>query len=255
MCETIGIKPQFTFRSLIPLEQGIMETLNLKRHGTSDNFNFYVTDNLGAVLSSNLMSEGLLYIQDPAAVFFSGLVRRLSPITILDYCSAPGGKTIALSHLFPASHITATDRSVNRLKRVVENVERMKIKNVRIIEMKDFELEDNTEKFDMVLLDVPCSNTGVVRHRPDVMWKFNLTDLKEVTLLQKDILNNTAKYVKGGGYIVYSTCSIEPEENEKQVEAFISDNPDFTCSGNETLLPCLANDGAFAALLRKNSTL
>lgn len=249
--EAIGVKAPFTFRSLIPVRQDEMEKLKLRKLDEFKNFNFYIAEDLGLVLDSDLMSKGLIYIQDPAAVFFCNLIKDLTPERVLDYCSAPGGKTLVLSSFFPNSHITATDRSASRLKRVEDNVKRMNAENVRILGMEEFEEQNKGEKFDLVLLDVPCSNTGVIRHRPDVMWKFNYSGLKEIARLQKNILNNTAIHVIDGGYIVYSTCSIEPEENESQIKSFISDNPEFTLCRNETLLPGLNNDGAFVALLRK----
>lgn len=249
--EAIGAKAPFTFRSSVPIEERAMDELRLKKLDSVNNFNFYCADDLGIVLNSSLMKEGLIYIQDPAAVFFSSLIEDLKPERLLDYCSAPGGKTLAMANLFPNSQVVATDRSSNRLRRVEENVERMKAENIQILEMGEFETQYKDKTFDLVLLDVPCSNTGVIRHRPDVMWKFNLSKLKEITLLQRSILDATAKYVSSGGYFLYSTCSIENEENEEQMDKFVSDNPEFQICLRETLYPSQVNDGAFVALLRK----
>ena len=249
--ETIGFKAPFTFRSLIPIEQDIMEKLKLNKLDAIQNFNFYIAEDLGLLLESDLMKKGLVYIQDPAATFFSKLIKDLEPVRILDYCSAPGGKTIVLSSLFPDSHIIATDRSASRLKRVEENLERMNIKNVQVLEMEKFESECKNESFDLILLDVPCSNTGVIRHRPDVMWKFSLPELKKITDLQKTIINRVIPHVRKDGYLLYSTCSIEPEENEKQLLNFLIENSGLSLCSKAIMLPTQLNDGAFVALLRK----
>lgn len=249
--DSIGVKAPFTFRSLIPIEHDIMEKLNLKKLDEIESFNFYIAEDLGLLLDSDLMKNGLVYIQDPATVFFSKLIKGLTPERVLDYCSAPGGKTLVLSSLFPDSQIIATDRSASRLKRVEENIQRMNAENIQVLKMEEFESEYKGEDFDLVLLDVPCSNTGVIRHRPDVMWKFSLSELESISELQKTILKRVVPYVRKGGYLLYSTCSIEVEENEKQIDRFVSENAELSLCRKETILPSLLNDGAFSALLRK----
>jgi len=249
--EVIGVKAPFTFRSLIPIGQDIMEKLNLKKLDGIESFNFYIAEDLGLLLDSDLMEKGLVYIQDSATIFFSKLIKGLTPERVLDYCSAPGGKTLVLSSLFPNSQIVATDRSDSRLKRVEENIQRMNAANIQVLRMEEFESECKGGNFDLVLLDVPCSNTGVIRHRPDVMWKFNLSELKSITSLQKEILERIAPYVIKGGCILYSTCSIEIEENEQQVRNFLAERVEFSLVSMDTLLPNQFNDGAFVALLRK----
>lgn len=137
------------------------------------------------------------------------------------------------------------------MKRVEENIQRMNAKNIQALKMEEFESEYKGSKFELVLLDAPCSNTGVIRHRPDVMWKFSLSELKSITSLQKKILECAAPYVCKGGCLLYSTCSIEVEENEQQIRNFLAENAEFSLISMDTLLPSQFNDGAFVSLLRK----
>ena len=115
-------------------------------------------------------------------------------------------------------------------------------------------LEPNLEhgSFDLILADVPCTNTGVMRRRPDAAWRFSVNRLNETVKLQKKIMDSLADLVKDGGILLYSTCSVEPEEDSMQVDAFLKRHPEFTLEDSKLLLPDFLHDGAFAARLRKN---
>ncbi|HBM16011.1 MAG TPA: hypothetical protein DD381_06690 [Lentisphaeria bacterium] len=251
----IDSRPEFTFRSTVEIDQNDFENLKIRKISFPWTDEFYIADEPTEILNSHLLKEGSIYIQDPAASFFSSLVKDIQPNKILDYCSAPGGKAIILSSLFPDSKITATDRSQVRLERTRQNFCRMKIKNAEAINMEEFEKRCHKESFDFLLLDVPCSNTGVIRHRPDIMWKFNKETLKNNASLQKEILQKAVNYLAKSGYLLYSTCSIELEENEIQIENFLSDNPGFSLLKKKILLPSVTHDGAFAALLTNGNIL
>ena len=111
---------------------------------------------------------------------------------------------------------------------------------------------EESDLFDRVLADVPCSNTGVLRRRPDARWNWTKEHLEELVKLQADIFARAAAHVAPGGMIVYSTCSNEPEENESQIESFLSANPDFEEVGRKVSLPIVSGrDGAFACALRR----
>ena len=107
------------------------------------------------------------------------------------------------------------------------------------------------ESFDLILADVPCSNTGVMRRRPDSPWRFSARHLNELTVLQGKILDSLGALVKPGGVLIYSTCSIETEEDAMQVRSFLTRNASFEMRTERLLLPSSSHDGAYAALLRK----
>ena len=109
------------------------------------------------------------------------------------------------------------------------------------------------ESFDLILADVPCSNSGVIRRRPDAPWRYQVKRVAELTLLQADILDSLSLLVRPGGRLLYSTCSIEPEENTRQIENFLALHPGFTLKKQALFLPSEIHDGAFGALLEKKN--
>lgn len=251
--EAIKTVSPFTFRTVLQERMNVEKELNCKKiEGLSflKRFHFFSTEEPEVVLLSDMMKEGKIYIQDPAAVLFGELVTGIHPETILDYCSAPGGKTILLAEIFRNSKISATDRSQKRLERVRENIEKFGLMNVEILNMKTLK-SMHEAFFDMIVLDVPCSNTGVIRHRPDVMWNFTMKSLKDIVKLQSEILEDSSLKLKMGGYLIYSTCSIESEENQKQVKVFTDKHPEFIIEKERLLLPTTLNDGTFVAILKR----
>lgn len=148
---------------------------------------------------------------------------------VLDLCSAPGGKTTHLAELMEnTGKILAYDLYDHRLKNVNESSERLGI-NIIKTEVGDAACE-NPELLncaDKILLDVPCSGLGIIRRKPDIKYKENITDFDEILTLQRKILENAKKYLKPGGIMVYSTCTINPKENLEQIKLFLYENPDF----------------------------
>ena len=147
------------------------------------------------------------------------------------------------------AELTAFDKSVQRQKLTRENFRKRNMP-CRVQTGSHLELSGS---YDLVLADVPCSNTGVFRHRPDALWRFREKDLTETLKLQKQLLETAARLTAPGGQLVYSTCSIEPEENDKMTELFVKSNPDFELISRQTILPTLQNDGAFSALFIRHS--
>ncbi len=201
--------------------------------------------------------EGLFSIQDPATL---GAVELLDPQPgdkVLDACAAPGGKTLLTAEKVGAhGSVLAADISAKRLKRVQENAQRRNITNIRTLAAdatgrKDRLLEAEAP-FDRILLDVPCMNTGVLRRKPDARWRFTKDRLKVCTTLQHAILDYTAALLKNGGTLVYSTCSLEPEENEQLISAWLKKNPEFSLNAAQhSFPPETASDGAFAARITR----
>lgn len=194
--------------------------------------------------------EGIFTVQDPATALS---VRMLNPEpgeNILDACAAPGGKSMMIaSAMRSRGSLTAMDLYPERLARLKENIERTKKTFITVLQGDAIQMPRDAQ-YDGILLDVPCSNTGVIRRRPDAKWRFSENRLLELNKTQRAILDHQADLVKPGGRIVYSTCSLEPEENELLVESWLKDHPDYRLAESKLLFPPdSGTDGAFAALL------
>ena len=152
---------------------------------------------------------------------------------ILDMCAAPGGKTTHIAALMEnKGRVTACDIYPHKLKLIEENAKRLKLDNIKT------ELQDGTvlreewiEIFDRVLVDAPCSGLGVLRRRAEARWTKKEKDLREFPALQQRILENAGRYVKTGGVLVYSTCTLEESENGKQIETFLQNNREWKQAG------------------------
>lgn len=195
-------------------------------------------------------SDGVFTVQDPATTLAVALLNPQPGERILDACSAPGGKALMIAGAMRRSgSLTAMDLYPERLDRLKENMNRAGSDFIRVLQ-GDAKTSPRDDEFDGILLDVPCSNTGVIRRRPDAKWRFSEHRLRELGRTQQAILDHQAKLIKPGGRIVYSTCSLEPEENELMVESFLAAHPDFKLAESKLLFPPESGtDGAFAALL------
>ena len=199
-------------------------------------------------------AEGAFIVQDPATAGAVSLLDVKPGMKVLDFCSAPGGKTIQcawrLGGRESGSRLVAQEVNPSRRRTLTENLKRVGAGWVEVVAA--FE---GGAKFDRVLADVPCSNTGVLRRRPDARWNWTKEHLEELTKLQAEIFARAAEHVAPGGVIVYSTCSNEPEENEDQITAFLAAHPDFEEIGRKESLPFESGqDGAFACALRRRLT-
>ncbi len=201
-------------------------------------------------------AEGLFSVQDLSA---SQAVRILDPQpgwSILDLCSAPGAKTTQIAEMSQdAANITATDIDPNRLERVEENVARLGLRSVTIVPHAQLE-QGTTEAFDAILLDAPCSNTGVLARRVEARFRVTAPAVKDIAAIQKGLLEKTAALVKPGGRICYSTCSIQRRENQDTVREFLARHNEFELKHESLLLPSAEpfdHDGAYVALLVRTS--
>lgn len=210
------------------------------------NFRFFAAADPGKLLRSESFRRGEIYIQDPATSLAPSLPDYTQINSALELCAAPGGKTLMLAErLRNGAKLVAADRSAKRQERTRANCARYGVA-AEVIAAEPRELEGS---FDLVLADVPCGNSGVFRRRPDAMWLYSPERRKELADLQQKILGEGARLTAPGGQLVYSTCSIEPEENEDNVAVFLKAHDDFTLLKSRLLLPSPVNDGAFAALL------
>ena len=206
-------------------------------------------------------SEGQFTIQDITA---SKPVRMLNPKScwaILDLCAAPGTKTTQLAEATgDSAKIVATDIDNRRLEMVKENITRLGIKSVNIVSYKEIlnsQFSIHNSKFDCVLLDVPCSNTGVLARRIEARYRINPKTIKELARVQDELLGTTFDLVKPGGKICYSTCSIQRAENSELIEDFLKQNRNFTLESEQLTLPSAEgfdHDGGYVAILTKLKT-
>jgi 16S rRNA (cytosine967-C5)-methyltransferase len=195
--------------------------------------------------------DGLFVVQDLSS---SQTVRLLNPKpgwTILDLCAAPGTKTTQLAEATAGkAKIIATDIDNSRLKMVGENIARLGLANsIKIVEFSDVEKQGG---FDCVLVDAPCSNTGVLARRPEVRHRITKSDVKKLAKTQMTLLSKAAGMLKPKGIICYSTCSIQPEEDGLLVRGFIKENPQFKLESEKLILPSaeiLDRDGSYTAII------
>ena len=219
----------------------------------------------GTVLTAlGAFQQGHCFVQDPAATLVARYAAVPAGAQVADLCAAPGGKSVELSRT--AAHVTAADASEARITRVIETIERLELDNVDAVvaDARDGSLGE----FDAVLVDAPCTGTGTFRRHPDARWRLRTSDLAVMSAAQRAVLRGAAQCVKPGGLLIYSTCSLEPEENDAQVEAFLADHPGWTLepppagtvpesvldAGRLRVLPQRHGaDGSFAARLRRGN--
>ena len=181
------------------------------------------TGRRGDVAEWPAFPEGRWWVQDAGAALPARLLAVEPGQTALDMCAAPGGKTMQLAAA--GAQVVALDRSAERLKRVSENLARLNLE-AQIVAADGAKWEDG-RRFDAVLLDAPCSATGTFRRHPDVLWAASPTDIAKLAMVQARLLDSAADRVKPKGRLVYCVCSLEPEEGEEQVKAFLKRRPDF----------------------------
>jgi 16S rRNA (cytosine967-C5)-methyltransferase len=215
---------------------------------------------LQPLVQGDLLDDGAVAVQDESAGLLVQLLDPQPGETILDGCAAPGGKTMAIAgRMEGEGTILAVDAKEERLNLVTEAAEAQGAADM--IEAEAAELQavaarPEPPQADRVLLDVPCSGLGVLAKRADLRWQRAPEDLDELTALQDDLLDAAARLVAPGGVLVYSTCTIEPEENEQRVEAFLDRHPDFELEPAPDALPAdvVTDEGYLATLPHRHRT-
>ncbi len=236
--------------------------------------------------------QGWFYIQDPSTLLAAYKLGAQPGETILDLCAAPGGKTTFIAQLMNnQGRIVAMDNSKERLKLLEENCVRLGVTCVELAthdllrphpaplpqerepQRATHEISNQVRSanrltaipplptgegrgegklFDRILVDAPCSNTGVMRRRVDLRWRIQPAEIQRLRVLQLDLLKQAAAKLKPGGILAYSTCSLEPEENAEVVKQFLAEHNDFKLESEQELLPFVDNvDGAFVARLKR----
>jgi 16S rRNA (cytosine967-C5)-methyltransferase len=218
----------------------------------SDHFDFVETNSL----PSDALDRGHCYVQDPSTAIACQLLDPKPGDKILDACAAPGGKTGYIAQLVQNSGtIVACDRDPERLKILNENMARLGAGIVHGLRHDWTRRRAPPEiarwaPFDRILLDAPCSNTGVVRRRPDLRWRLRPTEFDRMQRLQIEIIRALISFLKPNGVLVYSTCSLEPEENEEVVRRILAEMPVMRLEEERFSFPFRDGfDGAYAAKL------
>ncbi|MDR3459456.1 MAG: 16S rRNA (cytosine(967)-C(5))-methyltransferase RsmB [Verrucomicrobiae bacterium] len=194
--------------------------------------------------------DGWFYLQDPSTLLAPAVLGAQPGEMILDLCAAPGGKTTFLAQqMNNEGRIVACDLDTLRLKLVKDNCARLGVTNVETAVKENFSLQPAS--FNRILIDAPCSNTGVMRRRVDLRWRIQSTEIERLRATQLNLLNQAAPALQPGGVLVYSTCSLEAEENSEVVKQFLVANQNFKLESERQLLPFDDGvDGAYVAKLK-----
>ncbi len=219
-------------------------------------------ENAGGLTQLGAFRQGLFFVQDPGATLVTRYAAFPPAGVVADLCAAPGGKALELGR--HATLVVAADRSLFRLARLRTNLARLGAGHVALVAMDARTLA--LAPVPAVLLDVPCTGTGTFRRHPDARWRLRISDLAVLAAMQETMLRAAADAVEPGGLLVYSTCSLEPEENDAQIDGFLADHSGWTLEppppdavpedtldvGRLRVLPQRQRvDGAFAARLRR----
>ena len=178
------------------------------------------------IIDTKYFDEGHFYVQDLGSILVSSFLNPRENSSLLDLCAAPGGKTTHLAEIMNnTGEIIASDKSQGKIKLIQENAKRLGAKNIetRVNDARVLN-KDFIDKFDYVLVDAPCSGTGLYRKKPDIKWNKDLEDIKSLAEIQLEILDKAKDYVKDGGELLYSTCSLSKIENEDVVNKFLENN-------------------------------
>ncbi len=211
--------------------------------------------NAGKLTQGASFLAGGSYVQDPSTLLCVDWLAPQAGERVLDLCAAPGGKTGYLAERMEnQGEIVACDIAEERLATLASNRDRLGWQNVKLLAIRpQYDWRDK-EPFDAVLVDAPCSNTGVMRRRVELRWRLEAEEIDRLAGLQRDLLARAALAVKPGGRLVYSTCSLETEENGAVVSAFLAEHPEFELVRDRQLTPWEdAVDGAYAALLQRRN--
>ena len=233
ICKASNIKPKVAIR-MNHLKTNKQELENLLKERNipfhDGKFeDFLILEKAKNIEHLDLFKKGYFTIQDEGAGLIAKIVNPKPNEVILDACSSPGGKTTYMAELMEdKGKILAWDLHPHRVKLVEENAKRLGIHIIKT-ECQDAMIfkEEYKEKFDKILLDVPCLGIGVLKRKPDIKWKRKPEDIEEITQIQQNILETCSKYLKPEGEMVYSTCSIFREENDKIIEKFLENNQNF----------------------------
>ena len=227
ICKNSNLKPKITIRvnNLKTTKNELRKSLQSKEIEVEDGIieDFLYLKNVKNITNLDEYKKGLFTMQDESAGLTALVLNPKEGESILDCCSAPGGKTTYIAELMNNNgNVIAWDLYKHRLDKVQENSKRLGIDIIKTEENDATVLkEEYIEKFDKILIDAPCLGLGVIKRKPDIKWQRKFEDIEEISKIQEKILNTCSEYLKKGGILVYSTCSIVKSENDKIVEKFL----------------------------------
>ena len=197
--------------------------------------------------------QGYFTVQDESSMCAVSAADIKSGDLVMDICAAPGGKTTAAAESAREGHVLSMDIAEDKLELIEENVERLKLTNVDIRCQDATEyMQEQEENADVVIADLPCSGLGIMGRKNDIKYRVTEEQIKSLVELQHTILQNACRYVKAGGTLLYSTCTITKEENVLQVERFLKEHPEYTLKEQRQFLQGIdACDGFYYAVLRR----
>ena len=230
ICENSNLKPKITIRvnNLKTTKSELIKKLQSKKIEVEEGSleDFLYLKNVKNITKLEEYKQGLFTMQDESAGLTALVLNPKEGENILDCCSAPGGKTTYIAEIMNNNgNIIAWDLHKKRLEKVKENSKRLGI-NIIKTEVNDATIlkEEYIEKFDKILIDAPCLGLGVIKRKPDIKWQRKFEDIIGISKIQEKILNICSKYLKKGGILVYSTCSIIQAENDIIIQNFINDS-------------------------------
>lgn len=280
MCKTNLLAPQVTVR-VNKLKGSVEQIKNrLEEEGISVSYGHLSEDSFiiekGNVARTKSFQEGYITIQDESSMLVSKALAPEPNSVVLDCCAAPGGKTTHLAEMMNnEGKVIACDIHEHKIKLIQKAKNRLGLANIetKLLDARNASEAFPNESFDYILVDAPCSGFGVIRRKPDLKWSKSERDILEIAKIQQEILQTVSKLLKPGGRLVYSTCTIDREENENMIEHFLRENAHFhldetlenrlpeklKCSkrwkkGQITILPHdFYTDGFFIAAMKKKS--
>lgn len=256
-----------TFKTTVADVVAALEAAEIKHEVSAIHPNSIVISSLRDVRSLPLFTEGMITVQDASASLAIELAKPAPGQLVYDLCAAPGGKAVHAAELMKnQGKVIALEKYESKLHLIAENATRA---GVNIIEPVHGDAREftPTELADVVLVDAPCTGMGTLSKKPDIKWRRTLDDIRKMAAMQLQILSHASELVKVGGCVAYSTCTIEPEENEGVIASFLAKHPNFTIDAAENSLnPVVCvngfmqtfphrhrSDGAFAARLVRMS--
>lgn len=222
-----------------------------------DNDTLYLTE-VDSLSSLPAFKEGRIFVQDYSSQQVASKVEYQDGIRILDVCAAPGGKSLNIASKLAVrgynnSHVTSCDLTDKKVALIKENVDRLGLDNITVKKQDATLFNPEFENvYDVIVCDAPCSGLGIIRKKPDIKLRMTRADIDSLVQLQHTILNNVKRYLKPGGTLIYSTCTIDALENEQQMDRFIAENQEYTRINQQQFLTSEKQDGFYICTLKKN---